>query len=110
MPDGKFYVDGGLWAIDPGVVALAEAARIIDRKKVTSTTEDGSVQLRLLQGCPTSEDDYSLDRPFARFFPSSNSVISPFADIVVNSKYGARNMIPPTTPTIPNAIPLGEKS
>ena len=31
MPDVKFYVDGGLWAIDPGVVALAEAARIIDR-------------------------------------------------------------------------------
>jgi patatin-like phospholipase/acyl hydrolase len=30
MPDGKFYVDGGLWAIDPGVVALSEAARIID--------------------------------------------------------------------------------
>ncbi|MEO1617578.1 MAG: CBASS cGAMP-activated phospholipase [Planctomycetota bacterium] len=30
MPDGKYYVDGGLWAIDPGVVALAEAARIID--------------------------------------------------------------------------------
>ncbi|HBE70355.1 MAG TPA: hypothetical protein DDW52_19575 [Planctomycetaceae bacterium] len=30
MPDGKAYADGGLWAIDPGVVALAEAARIID--------------------------------------------------------------------------------
>ncbi|MEM6473545.1 MAG: hypothetical protein AAF802_28560 [Planctomycetota bacterium] len=30
MPDGKSYADGGLWAIDPGVVALAEAAQMID--------------------------------------------------------------------------------
>ncbi len=29
MPDGKAYVDGGLWANDPGLVAMAETARII---------------------------------------------------------------------------------
>lgn len=29
MPDGKAYVDGALWANDPGLVAMAETARII---------------------------------------------------------------------------------
>ncbi len=31
MPDGNDYVDGGLWAIDPGVVALAEAVKITEQ-------------------------------------------------------------------------------
>lgn len=30
LPNGKDNADGGLWAIDPGVVGLAEAARVID--------------------------------------------------------------------------------
>ncbi len=30
LPDGNQYCDGGLWAIDPGVVALAESVRIME--------------------------------------------------------------------------------
>lgn len=30
MADGKDYVDGGVWAIDPGVVALSEAVEITE--------------------------------------------------------------------------------
>lgn len=32
MPDGKDYADGGLRAIDPGVVGLSQAARVLSQQ------------------------------------------------------------------------------
>lgn len=62
MPDGNDYVDGGLWAIDPGVVALAEAVRITEQ---CCRTEDHAFDLNdvSMLSIGTGQATYSLAPP-----------------------------------------------
>ncbi|MEM8875183.1 MAG: CBASS cGAMP-activated phospholipase [Planctomycetota bacterium] len=62
MPDGKSYADGGLWAIDPGVVALAEAARIIDHESQCCGRSDKLGDVHMLS-IGTGTSTYSLAPP-----------------------------------------------
>ncbi|MEM9352813.1 MAG: patatin-like phospholipase family protein [Planctomycetota bacterium] len=64
MPDGKDYADGGLWAIDPGVAALAESVRIMED---CSREEDCRFQLDevWMLSIGTGQSDYSLSPPDA---------------------------------------------
>jgi patatin-like phospholipase/acyl hydrolase len=62
MPDGKAYVDGGLWAIDPGVAALSEAVRITEQ---CCREEDTSFNLQevWMLSIGTGQTRYSLSPP-----------------------------------------------
>lgn len=64
MPDGKDYVDGGLWAIDPGVAALSEAVRITEQccRSVDSPFNLHQVWMLSLG---TGQSSYSLSPPDA---------------------------------------------
>ena len=62
MPDGKSYADGGLWAIDPGVVALAEAARMIDSESQSRGHAERLGEVHMLS-IGTGSASYTLAPP-----------------------------------------------
>ena len=62
MPNGKAYADGGLWAIDPGVVALSEATRILTKHEPHQRWESCSSEVHLLS-IGTGHSTYSLAPP-----------------------------------------------
>ena len=62
MPDGKAYADGGLWAIDPGVVALAEAANIIDHDTACRGHVERLDEVQMLS-IGTGQAEYTLAPP-----------------------------------------------
>ena len=67
MPDGKCYADGGLWANDPGLLAMAEAARILRCKDGFCTKESygaafDSSQVHMLS-IGTGQSIHSLSPP-----------------------------------------------
>ena len=62
LPDGKNYADGGLWAIDPGVVALTEAARVLDPGGREHDTELDLTRVEMLS-IGTGQSTYSLTPP-----------------------------------------------
>lgn len=69
MPDGKDYADGGLWAVDPGVVGLSEAARVLrchdglcDWSHNGAAFDTGQVHMLSLG---TGQATYSLSAPGA---------------------------------------------
>ena len=62
MPDGNDYVDGGLWAIDPGVVALAEAVKITELCCRTADSPFDLQEVSMLS-IGTGQATYSLAPP-----------------------------------------------
>lgn len=64
MPDGKAYVDGGLWAIDPGFAALSEAVRITDQCQ-RSQDREFKIQDVWMLSLGTGQSTYSLSPPDA---------------------------------------------
>jgi uncharacterized protein len=62
LPDGNQYCDGGLWAIDPGVVALAESVRIMEACDRASDLKFDMSDVHMLS-IGTGEATYSLSPP-----------------------------------------------
>lgn len=62
MPDGKDYADGGLWAIDPGVVALSESVAIMEHccRRIDAAFDLQDVAMLSLG---TGQATYSLSPP-----------------------------------------------
>src|SRR6056297_1184525 len=64
LPDGKDYADGGLWAIDPGVVALSEAARVRAVNRPSDEEASDLSEIEMLS-IGTGQSTYSLAPPGA---------------------------------------------
>lgn len=62
MPDGKAYVDGGLWAIDPGFAALSEAVRITEQCR-RMEDKPFNIQDVWMLSLGTGQSTYSLSPP-----------------------------------------------
>jgi len=62
LPDEKNYADGGLWAIDPGVVALSEAARVLSSGQADGEPARDMSQIEMLS-IGTGQATYSLSPP-----------------------------------------------
>ena len=62
MPDGYAYVDGGLWANDPGFAALTEAVRISEQCHRSSDDEFRLSDVWML-GLGTGRASFSLSPP-----------------------------------------------
>lgn len=64
MPDGKAYVDGGLWAIDPGFAALSEAVRITEQCR-RQEDQPFLIEDVWMLSLGTGQSTYSLSPPDA---------------------------------------------
>ena len=64
MPDGKAYVDGGLWAIDPGFAALSEAVRITEQCR-RNEDQPFLIEDVWMLSLGTGQSTYSLSPPDA---------------------------------------------
>lgn len=64
LPDGKKYADGGLWAVDPGIVGLSEAIRIMTSNGAARSEGFDTSRIRMLS-IGTGQSTYSLSPPGA---------------------------------------------
>ncbi|PQO29835.1 hypothetical protein DTL21_27785 [Bremerella cremea] len=64
MPDGKSYVDGGLWANDPGLAAISETVRITEQCRREEDVPFNLSDIWMLS-LGTGQSSYSLSPPNA---------------------------------------------